>query len=294
MPAIRRYIYILLVVNIILLGVAVAVWLLPALGIRPQSVPDSLRHEQRRVYIDTIVNIERQPVLVGQDQSADGRHATSAGSYTAADARNTASADANHTAAASRRREITADISRIARDNPFYPEAAKVLSGKLEEEDAANRKLILNYCEHLRTSYVTRDIDFIRQVMSDKALIIVGHVVRHASSASEVTGDERVVYSLKTKAEYLERLEVVFAANRKIDVRFSNFRIMRHPTLEGIYGVILRQQYASDRYSDDGWLFLLWDFRNRSMPVIHVRTWQPSLTVTDESQLIGINDFNFE
>lgn len=272
MPMIRRYIYILLVVNIVLLGVAVAVWLLPTLSVRQISAPDSLRHEQRRVYIDTIINIERQPVIADQKQPQDTRPAEPA----------------------SPKREITADISRIARDNPFYPEAAKILGGKLEEKDAGNRKLILNYCEHLRTAYITRDIDFIRQVMSDKALIIVGHVVRHASSASAVTGDERVVYSLKTKAEYLERLERVFATNRKIDVRFSDFRIMRHPTMEGIYGVILRQQYASDRYADDGWLFLLWDFRNRSMPVIHVRTWQPGQTVDDESQLIGINDFTYE
>lgn len=272
MPMIRRYIYILLVVNIVLLGVAVAVWLLPTLSVRQTSAPDSLRHEQHRVYIDTIVNIERQPVIADRKQPQATTPA----------------------APAAPRREMGTDLSHMAHDNPFYPEAAKILGGKLEEKDASNRKLILNYCEHLRTSYTTRDIDFIRQVMSDQALIIVGHVVRPASSASAVTGDERVVYSLKTKAEYLERLERVFATNRKIDVRFSDFRIMRHPTMEGIYGVILRQQYASDRYADDGWLFLLWDFRNRSMPVIHVRTWQPGQTVDDESQLIGIHDFTYE
>lgn len=44
---------------------------------------------------------------------------------------------------------------------------------------------------------------------------------------------------------------------------------MRHPTMDGIYGVSLRQQYKSDRYADDGYLFLLWDFRNESMPLIH-------------------------
>lgn len=55
--------------------------------------------------------------------------------------------------------------------------------------------------------------------------------------------------------------------NKSVDVKFSDFRIMRHPTKDGIYGVSLRQRYKSDRYADDGWLFLLWDFRNASMCV---------------------------
>ena len=70
------------------------------------------------------------------------------------------------------------DLRRMARSNPFYAEAAKVLSGKLTEEDAGRRSMILRYCEHLRTAYTTKDIDFIKQVFSDRALIIVGNVVR--------------------------------------------------------------------------------------------------------------------
>ena len=75
---------------------------------------------------------------------------------------------------------------------------------------------------------------------------------------------------------------------------YSDFRILRHPTMDGIYGVTLRQRYSSDRYSDDGYLFLLWDFRDRSMPVIHVRTWQPASSVADGSEIISIQDFNLQ
>lgn len=85
-----------------------------------------------------------------------------------------------------------------------------------------------------------------------------------------------------------------FTANQKIDLKFSGFRIMRHPTMDGIYGVTLRQQYKSDRYADDGYLFLLWDFRNPSMPLIHVRTWQPAGTVHSGDDVISIQDFNLE
>ena len=275
---IRRVLYFLVGVNLILLIVAVTLWLLPEHAADRLPVHDTVRHEVRRVYVDTVVRMENQPVINSSRTDLDN---------TPAETRHTAKP-----AAASR--EITADIRQIAKGNPFYQEAKKVISGKLEESDATNRKMILNYCEHLRMSYNTKDIDFIRQVMSDKALIIVGNVVKKSNATATIEGDERVTYSLKTKAEYVARLEKVFATNKKIDVKFSDFRIMRHPTMAGIYGVVLRQKYTSDRYADDGWLFLLWDFRNQSMPVIHVRTWQPKQSVANDSEIIGINDFNLE
>lgn len=186
------------------------------------------------------------------------------------------------------------DLRKMAQDNPFYKEATKVLRGKLTEDDAKRRHMILNYCEHLRTAYTTKDIDFIRQVFSDQALIIVGNVVKATSNDDKYNGNERISYAIHSKRAYVSRLSKVFAANKKIDVRFADFHIMRHPTMDGIYGVTLRQQYKSDRYSDDGYLFLLWDFRNKSMPLIHVRTWQPASTISDGNDIINIRDFNLQ
>lgn len=275
----RRVIYLLVVLNLILLAVAVSIWLLPERTAKRNVAQDTISHEVRKVYIDTVVRMENRPVI-GNNQTGIN------------DGTPQEKLQAEQPKASSR--EITADIRLIAKGNPFYNEAKKVLGGKLEESDANNRKMILNYCEHLRMSYNTKDIDFIRQVMSDKALIIVGNVVKKTNAASAIEGDERVSLSLKTKTEYVARLEKVFAANKKINVTFSDFRIMRHPTVTGIYGVVLRQKYTSDRYADDGWLFLLWDFRNQSMPVIHVRTWQPLQSVANDNEIIGINDFNLE
>ena len=196
-------------------------------------------------------------------------------------------------ARATRFKDIDAGV--ITETHPFRAEAVKVLSGKLEETDSANRHQILSYCEHLRTSYTTRDIDFIRQVFSDNALIIVGHIVKTGSTSSGISNSPKVTYSIRSKQEYLSKLAKIFDANRKLDVKFSDFKILRHPTVPGIYGVTLRQKYACDTYSDDGYLFLLWDFRNPSMPLIHVRTWQPSLTVgPDGEELIDMSDFNLD
>ena len=273
---IKKAIISLIILNVFLLGVAVALWQLPT-HTQSISTPKDTSSTVRPVTMlrDTIIRESNQPVIAEQQYETQQ----------------------NNTPQKSNKRNIfKTDITTMAKDNPFFAEASKVISGKLEEKDADNRRMILNYCEHLRTSYTTKDIDFLRQVFSDQALIIVGNVVRSAdnNSATGIEGDEKVTFSLKTKKEYLERLEKVFAANKKIDVKFTDFRIMRHPTMEGIYGVSMKQKYTSDRYSDDGYLFILWDFRNKSMPLIHVRTWQPAASVNGEKEIIGIRDFNLE
>ena len=189
------------------------------------------------------------------------------------------------------------DWHKVSAQNPFFKEAQKILSEQLAETDANNRRMILNYCEHLRTSYTTKDIDFLEQVFSDEALIIVGHVIK-STTTSEVATLPRVSYNVMSKHKYLQKLRKVFMMNKTIDVHFSDFSIKRHPTMEGIYGVTLRQQYHSDRYQDDGWLFLLWDFRDITSPMIHVRTWQAAYsdnhTLLPKDSVISIRDFNLK
>ena len=207
----------------------------------------------------------------------------------------TDNAAATTAAEGDRRKANAADLRRMARSNPFYAEASKIISGKLSVEDADRRRTIIGYCEHLRTAYTTKDIDFLRQVFSDEALIIVGNVVRTAPDGGKAgLPRQRVEYFMRTKKEYLARLERAFAASKAIDVKFSGFSIMRHPTMDGIYGVTLRQRYKSDRYADDGYLFLLWDFRNPSMPLIHVRTWQPADSADGGDGMVSITDFNLQ
>ncbi|MDE6371143.1 MAG: hypothetical protein K2K92_06610 [Duncaniella sp.] len=188
-----------------------------------------------------------------------------------------------------------ADLKTMLADHPFAREAQNVLSGGLEEPDSMNRHRILDYCEHLRKAYTAKDIDFIRQVFSDDALIIIGHVVESRKGDGHyMAGEEKVTYSIRTKESYLRKLAEVFEANKRINLKFSDFRIMRHPSIEGIYGVTLRQKYSSDGYADDGYLFLLWDFRTPSVPQIHVRTWQPADGIAGGDDKIDLSDFNLQ
>ena len=49
-------------------------------------------------------------------------------------------------------------LRQIVAGNPFFKEASKILSGKLGVDDAERRRVILNYCEHFRMDYTTKDI----------------------------------------------------------------------------------------------------------------------------------------
>lgn len=253
---------------------------------------------RREGYIDRqgIVTFLNEAKATVPEQTVTGTSATFATNATSATGQQIGRSGAQPANAGTPGRQYIAQVSlkSMAQSNPFYKEAEKIMQGKLTEQDAQRRHMILNYCEHLRTAYTTKDIDFLRQVFSDKALIIVGNVVKPVATDGKCAAEPRVTYAIHSKQDYMARLAKVFAMNSKIDVRFSGFRILRHPTTDGIYGVTLRQRYVSDRYSDDGYLFLLWDFRDRSMPLVHVRTWQPATSVANGDDVISIQDFNLQ
>lgn len=151
---------------------------------------------------------------VPEDRAAsmDNAQGEAAGNGASTQASTTPSLSAAHTGAHGGQPLPAADIRRMAKGSPFYAEAAKILKGHLTETDAASRRQILNYCEHLRTAYTSKDIDFLRQVFSDNALIIVGNVVKTSKETGRVSADSRVSYVLHTKRDYLARLTKVFAA----------------------------------------------------------------------------------
>ena len=145
---------------------------------------------------------------------------------------------------------------------------------KYEVTDIRERMMILDYVEHFRTSYNQKDLKFLRQVFSDDALIITGKVVKMRKTEVMPSGS-RVIYTTQTKQQYLDNLSRAFKAAAYIKVTFDDVVIVEHPTLKGVYGVTVHQKWNTYRYSDEGYVFMMWDFRNPDMPQIHVRTWQP-------------------
>lgn len=167
-----------------------------------------------------------------------------------------------------------------------------------EVGDLRRRQMILDYVEHFRTAYNQKDIDFLWQVFSDDAIIITGKVTKTKPSDINPVPQTRITYKTQDKKTYLTNLKRVFDQSRYIRVNFSEIQVSRHPTKRDFYGVLLRQGYDSGSYSDDGYVFLLWDFRDEAHPQIHVRTWQPyyldaaKTKIIDEDDIFDISSFD--
>jgi hypothetical protein len=155
----------------------------------------------------------------------------------------------------------------------------------------ARRQIILDVIENFKTAYNRKDYEFINNIFSDNALIIVGKTVKQTQLSDFGRLDEKKVeLTVKTKQQYLETLQKVFATNAFIDVDFEKINIMKHPKYPQVYGVNLTQSWTSSNYSDQGYLFLMIDFRDEKKPVIHVRSWQPT-SDTPIEEVIELGDF---
>lgn len=166
---------------------------------------------------------------------------------------------------------------------------SKLLQEGTTQIDRERRQEIIAFTEALRTAYNKKDIDFIRGVFSDQALIIVGNVVKETDDSSPYSSNEKVQFLRFTKEEYLERLERVFRNNTFIEVEFEKISIMQHNLKNHVYGVNMDQRYKSSTYEDEGYLFLLVDFKKPEEPMIHVRVWQP-MQETPESQVFQMGE----
>lgn len=174
-----------------------------------------------------------------------------------------------------------------------------VVKANRDITDLRRRQLILDYVEQFRTSYNQKDINFLEAVFSDDALIITGRVIKRKANDG-IPLPDKIEYKKQTKTQYLNNLRKAFAANHSIRVTFDEIEVMRHPVNKDFYGVTLHQGWTSDRYHDDGYLFLLWDFRDEEHPQIHVRTWQPDAYNKDgrsaqrisKDEIFSLSDFD--
>ena len=170
-----------------------------------------------------------------------------------------------------------------------------VIKSNIELTDLRRRQMILDYVEQFRTSYNQKDINFLNQVFSDDALIITGRVITQKQPEGFMT--QKIRYNKQNKQQYLNNLRKVFKTTKYIHVSFDDIEVMRHPTNPNFYGVTLHQGWTSNTYHDEGYIFLLWDFRNEDAPEIHVRTWQPDRIGGKElarDEIFTLSDFDIE
>ena len=180
-----------------------------------------------------------------------------------------------------------------------------VLKKGRDVTDHRYREMILDFTERFRTAYNEHNINFLDAIFSDDALIITGKVIERKTPDGIRLPDE-VIYKKQTKNQYLTNLKRIFNNDTKnlIRVDFDEIKVVRHPSSEPeytrCYGVTLHQSYKSGTYSDEGYLFLLWDFADENKPKIYVRTWQPDAYSKDgktkervqEDEIFSIADFD--
>ncbi len=149
-----------------------------------------------------------------------------------------------------------------------YKQYAHVMGEGNQVKELRKRQIILDFVENFRTAYNRKDIDFLENVFSDNALIIVGRRVKKTDGSGYVND-----FITMNKKQYLNRLKKVFAKNEYVNVKFENLKLVQHNKYPYLYGVTVKQKWNSSSYSDEGYVFLLIDLRDENNPIIHVRTW---------------------
>lgn len=185
--------------------------------------------------------------------------------------------------------DVTFGLGRVAQDNLF---------GNLaDEKQAPVRSAINNFLESYKTAYALGRFDYLRDVFSDDALIITGKVVHRLEAqggdSDKYRTNRLVTTTRQTKNEYLRKLEDAFRKKEYVNIKFANNTIRGNDKAisqgKDVYGIQIRQDYYSNNYSDQGYLFLMVDVSDPDRPIIHVRVWQEK--PDQYMNVAGIEDF---
>ena len=157
---------------------------------------------------------------------------------------------------------------------------------------ASNKKDSKDVLEKLKPYFTSEDLEMLEKLVSYGKSSIVGTVLKETKKDDNIRLDDKVKikYDTLSKSQYLTRLNKVFANNEFVNIRFTQTSFNTVNGINNVIGVQLKQEYFSSSYGDVGYLFLMVDLRG-TLPVIHVRTWQPNETPVDE--VIGAQSFVF-
>ena len=156
-----------------------------------------------------------------------------------------------------------------------------------------SRLILVNFLEDYQTAYALKRHRYLESIYSDDALIIVGRLVKKTEIPDRLTlklTAEEAELKKYDKDTYMKNLAMCFGNNEYIRLRFTETDFTKANNRSDVYGVRVRQEYFSSSYGDVGYLFLLVDLRG-SMPLIHVRAWQPDKV--DLEKLMNMSDVRF-
>lgn len=148
-------------------------------------------------------------------------------------------------------------------------------------QDTDKRKIIVEFLENFGSAYSKKDVEFLENVFSNDALIIVGSVTYRKPEFNDmaktinIQSEKIVTYRQYNKIDYLNKLRTyVFPSNKYIDIKFEDIQINKHRKIDNVFGVKLKQHWKAEKYEDEGFLFLTIYFWEEINPLILVRVWQ--------------------
>lgn len=189
---------------------------------------------------------------------------------------------------------------RINKDSGLVESIAFQLTDIAESDILSKEKwsheaklTLLNFMEDYQTAYALQRRDYLDQIFSENALIIIGSVFRESKKSDMLSmrDEVKVKYDTLSKSQFISRLNRIFDNNEFVNLKLADTRFNTVNGIKDVIGVEVKQEYLSSTYGDIGYLFLMVDLRGEK-PVIHVRTWQPKETPVDEK--INAHSFRFE
>lgn len=162
-----------------------------------------------------------------------------------------------------------------------------------DEEQAPARAAISNFLENYKTAYALGRFDYLDMIFSDDAFIVTGKEVMRMVGNDEqgYRMEKKVVKTKQSKEQFLTNLKRAFDSKEFVNLQFVNNYIQpsRRSIQNGheVYGIQIRQDYFSNNYKDQGYLFLRVDVTDPDAPIVSVRVWQE---MPDEEE--GIADLS--
>lgn len=150
----------------------------------------------------------------------------------------------------------------------------KAIKKNIDTIELRHRQIIIDFVEHLKTAYYTKEKEFLEQVFNTS----------------------KRGFSKEDSYAYMNRLNRVFERDTHIKAMIDEIKIIRHPSRMDFYEMTLYLGYSSNNYIDSGYLFVLWCFVDGKSPELIECIWQPNLPNGDripEEDLISLSDFDF-
>ena len=171
-------------------------------------------------------------------------------------------------------------------------DAIEDILGKVQATDVEKYQIV-NFIEEYKTAYCTENIDFIEKIFDNNALIIVGQMLE--DDTTDIEGMyNKLGKSWKavkhSKTDYIRNLKSIFSRNEYVNLHFEDNQVTRMNSRDSkIFGLQIHQYYYSQKYSDEGYLFLMFDLTKPDSTRIYVRTWQPEKN--PDGSIYGLDDF---